>query len=205
MKKTFLATIMLLFLFTGIAFGDTASDAMKKGFEAYNKEDYSTAASWFSKASEHGDAEAQEMLGGLYFDGKGVPQNFTEAAKWYRKAAEQGNAPCQGLLGAMYFDGKGVPQNFTEAAKWYRKAAEQGIGPCQSLLGAMYNLGIGVPQNHKQAYIWLSIAAANLEPGDVREQAISMRDHVAQKLTSSQLEQAQKIASEWKPKKEANK
>ena len=36
-------------------------------------------------------AEAQYVLGKLYFGGKGVTQNTTEATKWFQKAADQGN------------------------------------------------------------------------------------------------------------------
>ena len=47
---------------------------------------------WYRLAAEQGLAEAQNKLGALYGDGKGVPQDYTEAAKWYRLAAEQGLA-----------------------------------------------------------------------------------------------------------------
>jgi len=36
------------------------------------------------------NAEEQFNLGLMYFQGEGVPQDYTEAAKWYRLAAEQG-------------------------------------------------------------------------------------------------------------------
>ncbi len=43
-------------------------------------------------------AEAQYVLGKLYFGGKGVSQDYTEAAKWYQKSADQGNAEAIKLL-----------------------------------------------------------------------------------------------------------
>ena len=79
-----------------------------------------------SAAAESGDAMAQWVLGFMYFNGEGVPQDYSEAAAWYRQAAEQGHANAQRNLGWMYANGRGVPQNDAEAVAWYRQAAEQG-------------------------------------------------------------------------------
>ena len=46
-----------------------------------------------------GQAEAQYILGVLYYLGQGVPQDFVQAANWYRKAAEQGGVEAQFYLG----------------------------------------------------------------------------------------------------------
>ena len=64
-------------------------------------QDYAEAAKWYRKAADQGYAEAQCMLGNMYYDGWGVPQSDTEAAQWYRKAADQGNASAQCILGNM--------------------------------------------------------------------------------------------------------
>ncbi len=66
------------------------------------------------------------LLGYLYENGKGVPQDYKEAVKRYRLAAEQGLAEAQNDLGYMYKEGQGVTQDYKEALKWYRLAAEQG-------------------------------------------------------------------------------
>lgn len=42
-----------------------------------------------------GHAAAQYHLGMMYYDGEGVPQDFTEAARWFGKAGEQGHAKAQ--------------------------------------------------------------------------------------------------------------
>jgi TPR repeat protein len=42
--------------------------------------------------AEQGDAPAQYMLGNMYINGRGVPQDDKEALKWYRIAAGQGHA-----------------------------------------------------------------------------------------------------------------
>ena len=68
--------------------------------------------------AEQGNAGAQAMLGEMYGNGEGVPQNYAEALKWFRKAADQGDAQGQYDLGYSYDSGKGVPQDYAEAAKW---------------------------------------------------------------------------------------
>lgn len=112
-------------------------------------------------------ADAQNLLGTMYFLGKGVSQDYTEAEKWIRRAAEQGHAYAQYALGAMYTDGKGVSQDPTEAAKWLRFAAEQGHVRAQESLGFMYHRGRGVPQDHAEAAWWFRRAA---EQGDADAQ-----------------------------------
>ena len=66
-----------------------------------------------------GDMEAQSVLGFMYDNGDGVPENDKTAVMWYTKAAEQGYAPVQSILGVMYDNGEGVPENDIKAYVWY--------------------------------------------------------------------------------------
>ena len=50
---------------------------------------FSGDATDIRKLAEQGYAEAQYVLGYMYDEGAGVPQDFKEAVRWYRKAAEQ--------------------------------------------------------------------------------------------------------------------
>ena len=77
-------------------------------------------------AADQGDAEAQYNLGLMYYQGKGVAQDYLAAMKWFRMAADQGHARAQCNLGGMYYQGKGVPQNTSEALRWLHKAQVQG-------------------------------------------------------------------------------
>ncbi len=52
---------------------------------------------------EQGDADAQNNLGVMYDEGRGVPKDDKEVARWYRKTAEQGQADAQFNLGLMYY------------------------------------------------------------------------------------------------------
>jgi TPR repeat protein len=70
-----------------------------------------------------GEAKAQTILGLMYYEGRGVPQDYAEALKWFRLAAAQGDALAQHNLGLMYAKGYGVPQNHIEAHTWFTLAA----------------------------------------------------------------------------------
>ena len=154
-------------------------------------QDYKEAARLYRLAAEQGDADAQGNLGVMYERGYGVPQDDKEAVNWYRLAAEQGYAIAQYNLGLMYEKGKGVPQDDKEAARLYRLAAEQGYADAQGNLGVMYVFGKGVTKDFVYAHMWGNIALMN-----GNERGASVRGHVAEKMTSSQIEEAQRLARE---------
>jgi len=111
------------------------------------------------EAAEQEHAWAQRNLGVMYYDGNGVPQDYTEAAKWYRKAAEQGLDDAQNYLGVLYENGEGVSKDTAKAAELYRKAAEQGHVHAQNNLALLYQAGEGVPQDYTEAAKWYRKAA----------------------------------------------
>ncbi len=96
------------------------------GLEAYESGDYAAALREFRPLADQGHAEAQAMLGIMYFEGWGVPKDDAEAVKWYRKAAEQGHARAQTNLGYMYEEGLGVAQDYAQAHMWWSLSARQG-------------------------------------------------------------------------------
>ncbi len=127
--------------------------------------------------------------------------DYATALKEWRPLAEQGDADAQFHLGLMYDFGEGVAQDRTEAAKWFHLAAEQGHAPAQSFLGLLYMWGgEGVTQNYVLAHMWSSLAAARLRPSELHDKAAHNRDLVATQMTPEQLAEAQRLASEWKPK-----
>ena len=168
---------------------------------AYHRGDYATLVREMRPFAEQGHADAQSILGAMYRDGQGVPQDHAEAMKWYRKAAEQGHAEAQDKLGLIYQNGQGVPRDYAEAMNWYRKAAEQGNAGGQFNLDLMYQNGKGFPQDYAKAHMWLNLATSSLPPGIFRDVAVKIRDDVAKKMTPAQISEAQKLAREWRPKK----
>ena len=99
-------------------------------------------------------------------------------------------------MGAMYEKGQGVPQDYKEAVKWYRLSAEQGYADAQYNLGQIYRRGEGVPRDYVLAHMWLNFAVSNGE-----KLAIKGRSLVEKKMTPQQIEKAQEMARNWKPKK----
>ena len=117
--------------------------------------------------------------------------DYATALKEWKPLAEQGYAPAQYNLGVMYDDGKGVPQDDKEAVRWYRLAAEEGYAFAQGNLGVMYAFGFGVLKDYVYAHMWGSIGSMN-----GNDKGALLRDEFAEKMTSSQIEEAQRLARE---------
>ena len=169
------------------------------GLDAYNQGDFAEAYKQWLPLAEQGVASAQFNLGLMYANGEGVPKDDQEAVRWLRLAAEQGLADAQYSLGLMYANGEGVPQDSGEAVRWYRQAAEQGVASAQYNLGVMYDDGRSVSLDYVQAHMWLSLAASRLT-GEDRARAVEYRDRVTGKMTLEQIDEAQRLAREFKPK-----
>ncbi len=128
--------------------------------------------------------------------------DYATALQEFKPLAEQGHAKAQAALGLMYASGLGVPQDYADAAKWYRKAADQGFATAMISLGFMYAEGQGVPQDYVQAHMWFNLAASRLPPGKDGDLAVENRDIIAARMTPAQIAEAQRLAREWKPKRE---
>jgi uncharacterized protein len=126
--------------------------------------------------------------------------DFVGAAKEWRPLAEEGDPEAQYNMGLLYLDGKGVPESPAEAANWFRRAAEQDYEKAQHNLGAMYGSGQGLKRDYIQAYKWLNICAAKGNAG-----CVTQRDLIAKKLKPRQVEEAQRLATDFKPQKEPEK
>jgi serine/threonine protein kinase len=60
-------------------------------------QDWQHAISWYRKAADQGQADAQNSLGVCYENGTGVGQDAQKAVEWYQKASEQGHTTLQAL------------------------------------------------------------------------------------------------------------
>ena len=110
---------------------------------------------WMLKASLQGDANAQNELGLLYYNGSGgALQSKSKALEWIQKSANQGYALAESNLGWMYQNGEGIPQNYNKAFEWYQKSAGQGYDVAQGNLAYLYLNGLGVIANLDKAFEW---------------------------------------------------
>jgi len=104
-------------------FGAAFAEPMEDGQAAYNRGDFQEALRQWQPLAEQGVARAQNNLGVLYENGKGVPADINQALKWYLMAAAQGYAGAQNNLGLIYALGKGVPADPMRAYMWLSLAA----------------------------------------------------------------------------------
>jgi TPR repeat protein len=118
--------ITLLTLSFIVSSGVALADQFEDSIAAYDRGDYATAVRLLRPLAEQGNAQAQNGLGAMYYNGKGIAQDFKEAVKWYRLAAAQGYASAQVNLGAMYYEGQGVAEDFIRAYMWFSIAAAKG-------------------------------------------------------------------------------
>lgn len=89
--------------------------------------DVREAITWYQKAADHGEPDAQFSLGGLFAEGcEGVlEKNPTKALEWYGKAAEQGHVRAQLRLGLMLYYGEGVEGREDAGFQWLTKVSNE--------------------------------------------------------------------------------
>ena len=122
--------------------------------------DFVQAESWFKKAADQGNAQAQLALG-LLLEGhnSGIAVDDGQAAALLHKAAGQGLAEAQFQLGLSYRHGIGVTADNAQAASWLGKAAQQKNADAMAELADLYAHGQGVSKDEKQAFALASQAA----------------------------------------------
>jgi hypothetical protein len=124
----------------------------------------------------------------------------SQVAKACQNAAAQGDARAQDRLGILYVRGQGVAPDLAQAVVWIRRSAKQNYTQGQIDLAGMYALGVGVPRDYELAYIWYNLAAiGGHDLIEVLRVAAAFRDAAAKHLTPSQIADAQRRCSAWKP------
>jgi TPR repeat protein len=189
MKKIIIAIAVALGLHA------SAHAGLTEGANAYNARNYALALKEITPLAKAGNADAEHLLGLMYYMGRGVQRDYKQAFAWHYKAAVQGKADAQYVVGAMYYTGNAVPQDQKMAVTWFRKAAEQGHGEAQHALGLMYRYHVaGMPQDVVIAYMLWNLAAAN---GNAN--ATEQRAAIARQMSQEQIEEAQALSRNWKP------
>lgn len=189
MKKTLLAMLC------AAALSAPAQAGFPEGASAYKAKNYALALKEITPLARSGHADAQHLLGLMYYMGYGVPRDYKEAFGWHLKAAQQGKADAQYVVGAMYYTGNAVPLDQKHAASWFRKAAERGNGEAQHALGLLYRYhAAGLSADPVIAYMLLNLAAAN-----GNQNAVTQRAAIGKQMTQEQIDEAQALARNWKP------
>lgn len=115
---------------------------------------------WHLDRAVNGDLVAQHILGMMFSQGNGAPQDDRRALEWTLRAAEGGLANAQFSAGTMYFEGRGTPTNESHALFWYAQAAVQGDASAQLVLARMYAEGLGTPRDQAKAEHWYRLGSA---------------------------------------------
>lgn len=149
---------------------------------------YKEASYWYKQAALAGVSTAMYNLGVLYFNGQGVPQDYSIAHRWFDSAAKRGNAYAQLQLGLMSLTGQGMPKDPNQEFYWYMRAAQQGLPAAEFDLAVMYHNGDAVKRDDVRAYAWLLLAQKG---GIDTSQALPI---VAQSLSSDDIAKAQRLS-----------
>ncbi len=87
-------------------------------------------------------------------------------------------------------------KDYKEVVRLFLPLAEQGDAQAQFNLGKMYAEGTGVQQDYALAHMWWNISGSNGHKSAVKNRYI-----VEKRMSPSQIEKAQDMARNWKPKK----
>jgi TPR repeat protein len=122
-------------------------------------QDLAKAVQWYRTAAAQGLPAAQNNLGLMYAQGRGVPTDLTRAIEIWRAAAEQNYPWSQYNLGLAYYRGQGVPVDQEEAVVWFRLAADGGLAEAQFIMGQLRREGLGLEMDEGLALAWYHRAA----------------------------------------------
>jgi len=145
-----------------------------EGVDAYNRGDYATALKkweavaeqssinndfeWHPKLSPH-VPDSQYAAALLYWQGKGVNQDYKKAEKWLTLAATAGHSDAQLKLAYLLMMGLTGTENYIDAKKWLEKSANQGNVDAQYNLAMLYFKGLGIKKDNDEAKKWLTVPA----------------------------------------------
>lgn len=102
------------------------------------------AAKYLKLAANQGDSDAMYFLGGIYLEGRGVPQNESIALDYYQRAANANNP--HGMFSLAFFYAsklrkEGKREDGLLAVKWSEQAFEYGCKVCALSLLNLYSYG----------------------------------------------------------------
>ena len=128
-------------------------------YEAFDQGKYLTALDLAQKAAENGDPQAHTLVGRIYAEGAGVPQNLALAARWYARAAELGDIEGSFAYGLLLAKGEGVQKDLEAAARMFEAAAVRKHPLANYNLALLFLRGEGKPENPYRAFAHMLFAA----------------------------------------------
>ncbi|QLE87905.1 sel1 repeat family protein [Shewanella sp. Scap07] len=118
--------------------------------------------------ANHGDAEAEFLLGLMYLSGRFVTEDKPLGMQWMQRAAEQGHDKAQQTLADLTFEGNIVSRDLATAERWYLSLSEQGNKWAEFRLGFIYAAGgEGVERNCGKAVERFNAVGDDVSRGNV--------------------------------------
>lgn len=137
--------------------------ALRMGQYLHNQSKYCECLPYLQMAADADEADAQALLGQMYYCGQGVAQDIEESIKWHAMAARNGNGNSMFDMGLFYATGEGVSQDDKIAVSYFEKGAAIGNAKSLSALGKCYSTGRGVDVDKNAGILLFRMAA---EAGD---------------------------------------
>src|SRR6202050_1965009 len=129
-------------------------------FGAFQRGQYITAFGLATqRALDRKDPKSMTLLGELYANGLGVPQDDKKAAEWYQLAAARGDSNAIFALAMFSLQGRAGPRDRQKSAKLFADAAKLGHPIAAYDLALLYIEGQVFPQDFSHAADLLRIAA----------------------------------------------
>ena len=144
---------------------ESAFDDMREEWDDLDEDlleysqDHSEALRICYEKAEQGDANAQRIVGEMYYAAYEVERDLDKAREWVMKAVGQGDAEAQALLGTMYLGGHGVERDLDKAYELVSLAADQGLPYAQCLMGTFSHYGIGTDPDDTVSFDWFMMSA----------------------------------------------
>ena len=183
-------SLILALAAVALAAAPAMADSLQDGARYFQHADYNRALASWRPLAVQGNPVAQNNLGIMYLDGKGVPQNTSEAVRYLSLSAAAGSSLGQNNLGGLYRDGKGVPRDYVKASQWFSASAAQGNSAGMYNLGLMYDMGQGMKAEPFHAYMWYALAA---DQGNMPN-AAAHRDALWRRMTPAAQQEARRLA-----------
>ncbi|MGS0724355.1 tetratricopeptide repeat protein, partial [Shewanella sp. 30m-9] len=127
--------------------GEGVAKDLDKGFELYRE---------YARIEK---ADADALIGNLYFFGDVVEQDYKKAKLHFERAIDNKQLTAANNLGEMYRLGTGVPQDIHKAISLYEVSIDWGGIIAMVNLSEIYLNGEGVAVNEKLGLSWLTKAA----------------------------------------------
>ncbi|GAA4643098.1 hypothetical protein GCM10023115_10580 [Pontixanthobacter gangjinensis] len=172
---------------------------LDRGFEAWDRGDYTTAVREWRDLAASGDADAQFNMAQAYRLGRGVEQNSAQAEVLIAKAAAQGHIRAIDTYGLLLFQSG----RREEAMPYVIASADRGNPRAQYLLGIGHFNGDLVGKDWVRAYALMTLSNAegfepakmglaqmdNFIPMDQRQQAQLLAQTLKQNATAKRSQQ----------------